>query len=276
MNVTEGKYEDRQPQQVGWSQMVPAEQGEYAGASDCSGITENNNTNTASGADNLLEGILDRDNLNKAYKRVKSNKGAGGADKMSVDELLPYLKENRERLVEQIRIGKYKPNPVRRVEIPKEEKGKVRPLGIPTVVDRVIQQAVTQVLTPMFEPQFSENSFGFRPKQSAHNALKQCKRNVDDGYAYVVDMDLEKFFDTVCQSKLIEILSRTIKDGGIISLIHKYLNAGVVQNGLFEKTEDGVPQGGRYRRYSATSCLTNLTMSLKSEATGLCAMRTTA
>jgi len=224
--------------------MVSAEQKEYAKASDCVRITENNNTDTALGADSLLEQILHRDNLNKAYKRVKSNKGAGGVDKMSVDELLPYLKENRERLVEQIRAGKYKPNPVRRVEIPKEEKGKVRPLGIPTVVDRVIQQAITQELTPMFEPQFSENSFGFRPKRSTHDALKQCKVNVDDGYVYVVDMDLEKFFDTVCQSKLIETLTKTIKDGRVISLIHKYLNAGVVQNGLFERTEIGVPQGG--------------------------------
>jgi group II intron reverse transcriptase/maturase len=244
MNETDGKIKDRQPRKGGCPQSVSAEQREYAGASDCVRITENNNTDTASGADSLLERILDRDNLNKAYKRVKSNKGAGGVDKMSVDELLPYLKENRERLVERISAGKYKPNPVRRVEIPKEEKGKVRPLGIPTVVDRVIQQAITQELTPMFEPQFSDNSFGFRPKRSAHDALRQCKVNVDDGYVYVVDMDLEKFFDTVCQSKLIEILSRTIKDGRVISLIHKYLNAGVVQNGLFEKTEVGVPQGG--------------------------------
>lgn len=244
MKVTEDKTKDRQPQDGGCPQRVSAEQRGYAGVSDCERITENNNTDTASGADSLLERILDRNNLNKAYKRVKSNKGAGGVDRMSVDELLPYLKENRECLIEQIRVGKYKPNPVRRVEIPKEEKGKMRPLGIPTVVDRVIQQAVTEVLTPSFEPQFSENSFGFRPKRSAHDALKQCKRNVDEGYAYVVDMDLEKFFDTVCQSKLIEILSRTIKDGRVISLIHKYLNAGVVQNGMFEKTDVGVPQGG--------------------------------
>ncbi|GHT85642.1 group II intron reverse transcriptase/maturase [Bacteroidia bacterium] len=244
MKVAEGKYEDRQPPKAGCSQKVSAEQREYAKASNCTRTAENNNTDTTSGADGLLERILDRNNLNTAYKRVKSNKGAGGVDKMSVDELLPYLIENRKRLIEQIRDEKYKPNPVRRVEIPKEEKGEVRLLGIPTVVDRVIQQAITQVLTPMFEPQFSENSFGFRPKRGAHDALKQCKRNVDDGYDYVVDMDLEKFFDTVCQSKLIETLSKTIKDGRVISLIHKYLNAGVVRNGLFERTEVGVPQGG--------------------------------
>lgn len=245
MKVTKSVNTDRQSPKGSCPQKVSAEQRGYAGASGADRIAENNNTtNTASGAGDLLERILNRSNLNMAYKRVKSNKGAGGIDKMSVDELLPYLKENREQLVEQIRVGKYKPNPVRRVEIPKEEKGKVRKLGIPTVVDRVIQQGITQVLTPMFEPQFSEKSFGFRPKRSAHDALKQCKRNVDEGYVYVVDMDLEKFFDTVCQSKLIEILSQTIKDGRVISLIHKYLNAGVVQNGLYEKTAIGVPQGG--------------------------------
>jgi RNA-directed DNA polymerase len=137
-----------------------------------------------------------------------------------------------------------KANPVRRVEIPKETKGDFRKLGVPTVVDRVIQQAITQVLSPLYEEQFSENSFGFRPKRGAHNALKQCQQNVDEGYIYVVDMDLEKFFDSVCQSKLIEILSRTIKDGRVISLIHKYLNAGVIPNGVIEKTEVGMPQGG--------------------------------
>ena len=163
---------------------------------------------------------------------------------MSVDELLPYLREHRLELLRQIKDGKYKPSPVRRVEIPKEEKGKVRKLGIPTVVDRMIQQAIAQVLTPIYEPQFSESSFGFRPKRGAHDALKQCQRYANEGYLYVVDMDLEKFFDTVCQSKLIEVVSRSIKDGEVISLIHKYLNAGIVRQGIFERSEQGVPQGG--------------------------------
>lgn len=244
MNVTKSEYKDRQPQNGGYLQKVSAEQREYAEVSAHKRITENNITNADLSTDDLLEKILDRGNLNTAFKKVKSNKGAGGIDEMRVDELLPYLRENQKQLTQSIRDGKYRPNPVRRVEIPKEEKGKARKLGIPTVVDRVIQQAISQILTPIFEPQFSEYSYGFRPKRSAHNAISQCQRNVNEGHTYVVDMDLEKFFDTVSQSKLIEVLSRTIKDGRVISLIHKYLRAGAVVRHRFEETEIGVPQGG--------------------------------
>ena len=244
MNVTKNESKDRQLHKEGYLQRVSAEQKEYAEASAHSKITENNHTIADFQTDELLEKILHRNNLNKAYQRVKSNKGAGGVDGMSVDELLTFLKENREQLIQQLKDGKYKPNPVRRVEIPKETKGEIRKLGVPTVVDRVFQQAITQVLSPIYEEQFSDNSYGFRPKRGAHDALKQCQKNVNDGYVYVVDMDLEKFFDTVCQSKLIEILSRTIKDGRVISLIHKYLNAGVINRGVFEKTDIGMPQGG--------------------------------
>ena len=224
--------------------MVSAEQKEYAEVFDYSKITEKSGVITDYWTNNLLELILRKDNLNMAYKRVKSNKGSGGIDGMQVDELLPYLRENQETLIQELRDGKYKPNPVRRVEIPKETKGEFRKLGVPTVVDRVIQQAITQELTPIYEEQFSNNSFGFRPKRGAHDALRQCQKNVNDGYVYVVDMDLEKFFDTVCQSKLVEVLSRTIKDGRVVSLIHRYLNAGVIANGMFERTEIGMPQGG--------------------------------
>lgn len=244
MKVTENKFKDRQLHREGHLQMVSAEQKEYAEASACSRIAENTAIITDLQTTGLLEKILQRDNLNKAYKKVKSNKGTGGVDGMCVEELLTYLQKHGKELNQQILEGKYKPNPVRRVEIPKEEKGKVRKLGIPTVVDRVYQQAITQVLTPIFEEQFSENSYGFRPKRGTHDALKQCQKNANEGYVYVVDMDLEKFFDNVCQSKLIEVISRTIKDGRVISLIHKYMNGGVVSNGLFEKTEIGVPQGG--------------------------------
>ena len=244
MNVTESRFKDRQLHMEDYLQMVSAEQKEYAEVSVYSKITEKSGAITDYWTDNLLELILRGDNLNEAYKRVKSNKGAGGTDGMQVDELLPYLRENQDTLIQEIRKGKYKPNPVRRVEIPKETKGEFRKLGVPTVVDRVIQQAITQELTPIYEEQFSENSYGFRPQRGAHDALRQCQKNVNDGYVYVVDMDLEKFFDTVCQSKLIEVLSRTIKDGRVISLIHKYLNAGVLVNGVIERTEIGMPQGG--------------------------------
>ena len=244
MNVTEDKSKDRQLHNEGHLQMVSAEQREYVEASACSRIAENTDIITDLQTTGLLEKILQSGNLNKAYKKVKSNKGSGGVDGMDVEELLSYLRKYGRELNQQILNGKYKPNPVRRVEIPKEEKGKFRKLGIPTVVDRVYQQAIAQVLSPLFERQFSENSFGFRPNRGAHDALKQCQKNANDGYVYVVDMDLEKFFDNVCQSKLIEVLSRTIKDGRVISLVHKYMNAGVVANGLFEKTEIGVPQGG--------------------------------
>ena len=244
MNVTKDGFKDRQLHIEDYLQMVSAEQKEYAEVSTHLRIAENNDIITDFQTDNLMEQILHKDNLNKAYKKVKSNKGAGGVDGMSVDELLGFLRDNQEHLIQKIRDGKYKPNPVRRVEIPKETKGEIRKLGVPTVVDRVFQQAITQVLSPIYEEQFSENSFGFRPNRGAHDALKQCQTNVNDGYVYVVDMDLEKFFDTVCQSKLIEVLSRTIKDGRVISLVHKYLNAGVISRGMFEKTEVGMPQGG--------------------------------
>ena len=244
MNVTESRFKNRQLHMEDYLQMVSAEQKEYAEVLDHQKIIEKSGVITDYWTDNLLDLILRKDNLNAAYKKVKSNKGSGEIDGMQVDELLPYLRENQETLIQEIRDGKFKPNPVRRVEIPKETKGEFRMLGVPTVVDRVIQQAITQELTTIYEDQFSENSFGFRPKRGAHDALRQCQENVNEGYVYVVDMDLEKFFDTVCQSKLIEVLSRTIKDGRVISLIHKYLNAGVIANGIFERTEIGMPQGG--------------------------------
>ena len=244
MNVTESRFKNRQLHIEDYQQMVSAEQKEYAEVFGYGKITEKSGIITDYWTNNLLDLILRKDNLNKAYRKVKSNKGKGGIDGMQVDELLPFLRENQDTIIQGIRDGKYKPNPVRRVEIPKETKGEFRKLGVPTVVDRVIQQAITQELTPIYEKEFSENSFGFRPKRGAHNALKQCQKNVNDGYVYVVDMDLEKFFDTVCQSKLIEVLGRTIKDGRLISLIHKYLNAGVIAKGMFEKSEVGMPQGG--------------------------------
>ena len=211
MKVTgSGDSKHRQLLQEGYLQMVSAEQREYAEVRASPKITETDSTDTSQQREGLLEQILDRGNLNRAYKQVKRNKGAGGIDGMQADELLPCLKEHKEELIQSLRDGKYRPKPVRRVEIPKEN-GKTRKLGIPTVVDRLIQQAICQVLSPIFERQFSDNSFGFRPKRSAHDALRRCQTNITEGYKYVVDMDLERYFDTVNQSRLIQILSETIK-----------------------------------------------------------------
>lgn len=215
----------------------------YVGGQTYMRITENNFTNVDRPQYGLLEEILSPTNLNKAYRRVKGNNGAGGVDGMGAEELLTYLTNHKDELLESILNGTYRPNPVRRVEIPKDN-GKNRQLGIPTVVDRVIQQSIAQTLSPLFEHQFNATSYGFRPKRSAHHALRKCQEFIGEGYKYAIDMDLEKFFDTVNQSKLIEVLSRTIKDGRVISLIHKYLRAGVVVRNKFEETELGVPQGG--------------------------------
>lgn len=191
----------------------------------------------------LLEKILSKDNLNLAYKRVKANKGASGIDDMQVDELLQYLKENGEQIKEDIRKGEYNPKAVRRVEIPKAD-GSKRKLGIPTAVDRVIQQAIAQQLSEIYEPIFSENSYGFRPNRSCHDAILKAKEIMNNGYKWVVDLDLEKFFDTVNQDLLISIIRRTVNEDKVVSLIRKYLQAGVLVNGVFEKTEKGTPQGG--------------------------------
>jgi group II intron reverse transcriptase/maturase len=243
MKVTKTGVKGSQLPTEGSMQKDSAEHERYAGVHDPVRIAETDSTNTNESKEGLLEKIVNLNNLNEAFKRVKANKGSHGIDGMKVDELLQYLKENGETLRQSILDGTYRPSPVRRVEIPKEN-GKKRNLGIPTVVDRVIQQAIAQMLTPIYEKQFSENSFGFRPKRSAHDAISRSQSNIDEGYKYVVDMDLEKYFDTVNQSKLVEILSRTIKDGRVISLIHKYLRAGVIIKHRFEDTEIGVPQGG--------------------------------
>ena len=227
----------------GCLQRDSAEHEEYAEALIGKRMTENNITNADRGEGRLLEEIVSARNLNRAYRRVKKNKGAGGVDGMSVDELLQYLIDNGEGIRKAILAGEYKPSPVRGVEIPKDN-GKTRQLGIPTAVDRVIQQAIAQVLTPIYEPKFAETSYGFRPGRSAHDALRKSREYLNEGYVWTVDMDLEKFFDTVNQSKLTEILARDIKDGRVTSLIHKYLRAGAIRCGRFEETRLGVPQGG--------------------------------
>ena len=191
----------------------------------------------------LLEEILTRDNLNKAYKKVYQNKGASGVDGISVYEIKEYIQNNSDEILNQIRNRKYKPKPVRRVQIPKDN-GKKRNLGIPTVMDRIIQQAMVQVLSPIYEEQFSDNSFGFRPNRSAEQAVIKALELLNDGNDWIVDIDLEKFFDTVNQDRLITIIRRTIKDGDVVSLIMKYLKAGVKENGKVKATKVGTPQGG--------------------------------
>ena len=215
----------------------------YGGAQTYIGTVDDALVEVQLGKDDLLERILSPDNLRKAYKQVVGNKGAGGVDKMGTSELLPYLNLHLSELIEKIRSGKYKPTAVRRVDIPKDN-GKKRQLGIPTVVDRFIQQAISQVLMKEYEPLFSANSFGFRPNRSTHDAIKRVQQYAEDGYRYCVDLDLERFFDTVNHSKLIQVLSETIKDGRVVSLVHKYLNAGVMVRHKFEETTEGVPQGG--------------------------------
>ena len=200
-------------------------------------------TDREDGAENLLERILDRNNLNQAYLKVKRNGGSAGVDGMTVEEMLPYLKEHREELLESLISERYKPKAVRRVEIPKPDGGK-RMLGVPTVIDRMIQQAIVQVLQPMYEPLFSENSYGFRPKRSAQQAMKQALEYYNEGYTQVVDLDLAKYFDTVNHEILIGMLREQVKDERVIRLIRKYLKSGVMINGLISPTTEGTPQGG--------------------------------
>jgi len=225
-----------------YSWKIRAEHGSYGKGPTFVWISENNEVIPASD-DGQLGQILNPWNLNRAYQQVYRNKGSHGVDKMEVGMLKDYLQKHNSTLIQSIKTGSYRPNPVRRVEIPKEG-SKTRALGIPTVVDRTIQQAIHQVLSPIYEQQFSDNSFGFRPQRSTHKALHRCKSYISEGYEYAVDMDMAKFFDRVSHSKLIEVLSRTIKDGRVVSLIHKYLNAGVMIGKSYEETHSGVPQGG--------------------------------
>ena len=215
-----------------------AEHEEYAGAQRV-GSQEGKEQG---GAD-LLERILSRENLNRAYKRVRANKGAPGIDGMTVEDALPWLREHREELLETIRKGKYRPQPVRRKEIPKPDGG-VRKLGIPTVIDRIIQQAIAQQLTPIYEPLFSDLSYGYRPGRSAQDAIRKVKEYAEKGYTQAVLVDLSKYFDTLNHELLMNLLRKNIHDKRVIELIKRYLKAGVMENGLLVKTEEGSPQGG--------------------------------
>ena len=214
----------------------------------------------------LLEEILNRENMRLAYKKVKANKGASGIDGINIEEIDDYLKENWVNIRDKIRERKYKPKPVRRVEIPKPDGG-VRNLGVPTVVDRIIEQAIVQRLTPIVEPHFSEYSYGFRPNRRAQQAIVKLLEYFNDGYTYVVDIDLEKFFDNVPQDKLMTLVGKLIQDPDTESLIRKYLNAGVMVRGRYEETNKGTPQGGNLSPLLSNIMLNELDKEL--EARGL-------
>jgi RNA-directed DNA polymerase len=191
----------------------------------------------------LIERMVERKNMRKAYSQVMKNKGAGGIDKMSIEALMPYLKEKWAEIREQLVKGEYKPRPVRKVEIPKPAGG-MRQLGIPTVLDRLIQQAIYQILSPIFEPTFSDSSYGFRPGRSAHGAILKAKEYQSEGRKWVVDMDLAKFFDEVNHEKLMSKIAKKVKDRKLLLLIRRYLRAGIMSNGVVKASDKGTPQGG--------------------------------
>ena len=219
---------------------------------------------------NLLEKVVDRRNLNLAYKRVKRNGGSHGVDGMQVEDLLPYLKRHGDRIRRDLLEGKYQPQPVRRVEIPKPDRGGVRLLGVPTVIDRLIQQAIAQVLTPVFEKEFSEHSYGFRPGKSAQDAIKQAQVYLNEGYTTIVDIDLEKFFDRVNHDKLMYLLSKQIMDKRLLRLIRKYLESGVMIGGLVSSTREGTPQGGPLSPLLSNVMLHELDMELEKRGHRFC------
>ena len=220
-------------------------------------------TGEGNGAEVLLERMLERSNLNRAYERVKQNGGAAGVDGMTVDEMLPYLKANREEFLKSVLGGWYKPKPVRRVEIPKPDGG-VRLLGVPTVIDRMLQQALVQVLQPIFEETFSDSSYGFRPRRNAQQAIKRAKEYYEQGYTEVVDIDLAKYFDTVNHDLLINMVREQIKDERVIKLIRKFLKSGVMIDGLISPTDEGTPQGGNLSPLLSNIYLTSFDRMLES------------
>lgn len=223
----------------GCPQRDDVEREEYAGAQS----TGSQESKERGGAMDLLEGILNRDNLNEAFKRVKSNQGAPGIDGMTVEDALPWLKEHKEELLQSLLDESFKSSPVRRKAIPKPDGGE-RKLGIPTVIDRVIQQAIAQKLQPIFEPLFTDGSYGYRPKRSAQQAMQRVKKYAEEGYIYVVEIDLSKYFDTINHDLLLNLLRKHVKDPRVTRLIKKYLKSGVMENGIICKTEEGSPQGG--------------------------------
>ena len=216
--------------------------------------------------ESLMEEVCERENLKQALKRVRANRGSPGVDGMKVQELLGYLKEHWPDIREQLLQGTYKPQPVRGVEIPKPGGG-VRQLGIPTVVDRLVQQGILQVLEPLLDPTFSESSYGFRPRRNAHQALRQAQEYVAEGREIVVDLDLEKFFDRVNHDILMSRLARRVADKRLLRIVRRFLKAGMMQNGVCVRRYEGTPQGSHYRRSCAICYWTTWTRSWNAGAT---------
>ena len=231
--------------------------------------TEASGQKRALKTDALMESVVERNNLNKAYRRVFSNKGAAGIDGMSVNELHLWLKTNKEELIKKLLEGSYETEPVRRADIPKPNGGK-RQLGIPTVIDRLIQQAVLQVLNPIIDPTFSESSYGFRPNRDAHQALRKAQEYVKEGREIVVDIDLEKFFDKVNHDVLMARLGRHVRDKRVLKLVGRYLRAGLMEKGVCVRTEEGTPQGGPLSPLLANIMLDDLDKELEKRGHKFC------
>jgi len=238
ISPTMGEQTDGYPDE-GW-----LETGDNAGAQQAEAAYTNGNGDAQLiNTSNLLEWILERDNLKRAYEQVVANKGSHGIDNMTVDQLKPYLKGNWEQIRSQLLEGTYKPKAVRRVEIPKPDGG-VRLLGVPTVLDRMIQQAIAQILNGVFDHTFSDSSYGFRKGRSAHEAIQAAQEYIAEGFKWVVDIDLEKFFDRVNHDKLMSLVARRVGDKRLLKLIRRYLEGGIMINGVEVTNEDGVAQGG--------------------------------
>jgi RNA-directed DNA polymerase len=222
----------------------------------------------------LMEVIVSRGNMVRALRRVEANKGAPGIDKMTVEQLGPYLKAHWARIRQDLLSGQFRPSPVRGVNIPKPGGG-VRTLGIPTVLDRLIQQAIQQVLTPIFDPGFSNSSYGFRPRRSAHDAVLAAQSHIEAGHRFVVDIDLEKFFDRVNHDVLMARVARKVPDLRVLRVIRSFLQAGMMTGGLASARTEGTPQGGRSRLCSRTSCSTTSTRNSNAAATSSAGTPTT-
>src|ERR1700687_6142372 len=223
---------------------APTGEARQAGREDIESLSVGNEPERPANANQIMEEVCERANLKEALRQVRSNKGSAGVDRMTVDQLGDYLKQHWPAIREQLLNGTYEPKPVRRVEIPKPDGGGVRKLGIPTVLDRFIQQAVMQVLQKQWNPTFSHHSYGFRPRRSAHQAVAQAQQYIAQGYGWVTDLDLEKFFDRVNHDKLMGQVAKRVEDKRLLRLIRAFLNAGVMENGLLSPSVEGTPQGG--------------------------------